>query len=279
VSAVRLSTVTLGTGSPIPDPERAGPSTLVRSDGTRVLVDAGRGVLLRLAAAGHLPRDLGAVVLTHLHSDHICDLNDVVTTHWVTSFEPTPLRLVGPVGTSEVVAGMLQMLRLDIGYRMAHHADLTWEPMVEVEEVAPGAELDLGDVHVVTGATAHRPVEPTIGLRFERDGAVVVLGGDGVPCAGLDALCAGADVYVQTVIREDLVRMLPFARLQDIVDYHSTVEQAAQTAARAGVGTLVLTHFVPALAPGQEDEWRHRAAEHFPGTIVVAADLTEVSVP
>jgi ribonuclease Z len=277
--SVRLSAVTLGTGSPIPDPNRAGPSTLVRSAGTRVLVDAGRGVLMRLAAAGHMPRDLSAVVLTHLHSDHICALNDVVTTHWVTSFEPTPLRLVGPVGTAEVVAGMLQMLRLDIGYRMAHHDDLTWQPIVEVEEVVPGDKLEIGDLHVVTGATAHQPVEPTIGLRFERDGAAVVLGGDGVPCDGLDGLCADADVYVQTVIREDLVRMIPFPRLQDIVDYHSTVEQAAQTAARARVGTLVLTHFVPALAPGQEQEWHQRAADHFPGTIVVAADMTEVQIP
>lgn len=279
MSAVRLAAITLGTGSPIPDAQRAGPSTLVRSDGTRVLVDAGRGVLMRLAAAGHLPRDLDAVVLTHLHSDHICGLNDVVTTHWVTSFEPTTLRLVGPVGTREVVAGMLQMLRLDIGYRMAHHDDLSWEPVIEVEEVAPGAELDIADLHVVTGATAHHPVEPTIGLRFERNGAVIVLGGDGVPCDGLDALCRGADVYVQTVIREDLVRMIPLPRLHDIVDYHSTVEQAAQTAARAGVGTLVLTHFVPAIPPGQEHEWHDRAAQHFPGTIVVAADLTEVPVP
>lgn|GEM_PF-5647593 len=78
----------------------------------------------------------------------------------------------------------------------------------------------------------------------------MVLGGDGVPCPTLDELCRGADAYVQTVVRDDLVRLVPSQRFQDILDYHSSVAQAAQTAARAGVSTLVLTHYVPALQPG-----------------------------
>jgi ribonuclease Z len=83
---------------------------------------------------------------------------------------------------------------------------------------------------------------------------------------------------VQTVIRDDLVRMVPVPRLQDILDYHSTVEQAADTAARAGIRTLVLTHYVPSMQPGQEDEWRARAAAHFAGDIVLGDDLTSVDL-
>jgi ribonuclease Z len=105
-----------------------------------------------------------------------------------------------------------------------------------------------------------------------------VIAGDTVPCDGLDRLCAGADVYVQTVIRADLVRQVPSARFQDVVDYHSTVEQAAQTATRAGVSTLVLTHYVPPIQPGQEDEWRARATQHFAGEVVLGADLTSVEL-
>jgi len=268
----------LGTGSPIPDPRRAGPSTLVAADGLTLLVDCGRGVAMRLAAAGVLPPMLDAVLLTHLHSDHITDLGDIVTTHWVMSTAPRPLIVYGPPGTSEVVAGTLASLAPDIRYRIDHHDDLTAGPDVRVTEVVPGDRFELGPATVTVGQTDHRPVEPTVAFRVEVGGRAAVLGGDGVPCSGLDTLCRGADAYVQTVIREDLVRSIPSARLQDILDYHSTVEQAADTAARAGVATLVLTHYVPPLQPGQEDSWRALAAARFDGTIVLGDDLTAVDL-
>ena len=127
----------LGTGSPLPNPDRAGPATLVRAGDATLLVDCGRGVVMRLTAAGVLPMGLSAVLLTHLHSDHITDLNDIITTHWVMSPGPTTLHVYGPAQTQLVVDGILAMLAPDLGYRVAHHADLTWTPIVEVHEVAP----------------------------------------------------------------------------------------------------------------------------------------------
>jgi ribonuclease Z len=268
----------LGTGSPLPDPRRAGPSTLVRTDGTCVLVDCGRGVLMRLTAAGVLPPMLHALLVTHLHSDHITDLNDVITTHWIMAPKGFALHVYGPPRTREVVDAILASLAPDLQYRLDHHADLTWTPDVVVTEVATGDRFTVGTATVTVGATDHRPVEPTVAFRIDDGGKSVVLGGDGVPCSGLDALCLGADAYVQTVIRDDLVRMVPNPRLQDILDYHSTVEQAGATATRAGVKTLVLTHYVPSLQPGQEDEWRRRAAAHFAGDIVLGDDLTSVDI-
>ena len=64
----------------------------------------------------------------------------------------------------------------------------------------------------------------------------------------------------------------------DVLDYHSSVEDAAQTAARNGVGTLVLTHPVPAPQPGTEPEWIALAAEHFDGTVILAHDLLTLDV-
>jgi ribonuclease Z len=268
----------LGTGSPIPDPSRAGPSTLVTTSDSLLLVDCGRGVLMRLAAAGALPPMLGAVLLTHLHSDHLTDLNDVITTQWVMSQEPTPLRIYGPPRTQEVVDATLAALAPDMQYRLAHHPDLTWTPVLEVTEVGPGDQFEVGSATVRVAATDHRPVEPTVAYRVEDGGRSVVLGGDGVPCAGLDGLCQGAGAYVQTVLREDRVRMVPNARFQDILDYHSSIDDAARTATRAGVATLVLTHYIPGLPAGQEDEWRAMAAAHFSGSIVVGDDLTAVEI-
>jgi len=270
---------TLGTGNPLPDPNRAGAATLVEAGGHRLLVDCGRGVLLRLAAAGTGPGQLSAVLLTHHHSDHITDLNDVITSTWVGQFAEAALRIVGPPGTQALVDRTLAMLEEDIGYRLAHHEDLTWSPQVEVTEVLEGPALDLGGVTVTAAPTDHRPVTPTVGYRIEYDGRSVVCAGDTVPCEGLDRLCQGADAYVQTVARRSAVEAVPVPRFQDILDYHSTLEQAADTAARNGVGTLVLTHLIPAPAPGSEQEWIDEAAAGFSGPIVLCEDLTTVEVP
>lgn len=273
-----IELVMLGTGSPIPDANRAGPSTLVRAGNCTFLIDAGRGVLLRLAATGIGAGQLTATLLTHLHSDHLTDLNDVITTRWITSFAPSPLMLVGPPGAQQVVDGILGSLRPDISYRLAHHDDLTWEPGVDVTELTDGVAYDDGATRVIAAPTDHRPVAPTVGYRIERAGHAVVVGGDTVPCDGLDRLVAGADVLVCTVIRDDLLKAVGIARLVDVCDYHSTVAQAAEVAARAGVGTLVLTHCVPPIPDGGEDEWQAIAAEVFGGEIVVAADLDRVTI-
>jgi len=279
----------LGTGSPMVDANRAGPSTLVRAGEQIFLVDCGRGVLQRAAAIGVGAAGLSALLLTHLHSDHITDLGDVITTRWVTTFVRTPLPIIGPPGTAAVVAATLEALAPDISYRIAHHADITEPPAIEVHEYTEGSVWNslvaseatgnqAGGVQIRVAPTDHRPVEPTIGFRIEYGGASVVLAGDSVPCESLDALAAGAGALVHTVIRKDLIAQVPQQRLKDILDYHSSVEEAAGTATRAGVGTLILTHYVPPLAPGQEDDWRALAASVFPRQIELGDDLHRVEV-
>src|SRR3984957_5638929 len=121
-----MQVIILGSGSPLPDPQRAGPATLVRTSVGDLLFDCGRGVLMRAAGAGSGAGGFRAVFLTHLHSDHVTGLNDRFTPRWVIPPPPNPLPAAGPMGTADLVAAMEAMLEPDIGYRLAHHDDLTW---------------------------------------------------------------------------------------------------------------------------------------------------------
>src|SRR3546814_5361089 len=160
-------------------------------------------LLMRTSAAGVGANQLTATLLTHLHSDHVTDLNDVITTRWVTTLVPTPLPLLGPPGTAGVVDGIHASLRHDVGYRLAHPDDLTWEPEVAVAEHTEGVVCEADGVRVVAAPTDHRPAAPTLAYRIEHRGHAVVLAGDTVPCEGLDELARGADVLVSTVVRDD----------------------------------------------------------------------------
>jgi len=273
-----MQVIILGSGGPLPDPDRAGPATLVRTAVGDLLVDCGRGVLMRAAAAGSGVGAFRAVLLTHLHSDHICDLNDVFTMRWVLSFAPSPLTVYGPPGTSELLRNTVAMLEPDIGWRIAHHDDLNWRPEAAVTEVERGTVFEDASVRVTAAPTDHAPVRPTVGYRIEDGGRSVVVAGDTVPCAGLDELCRDADVLVHTVVRRDIVEALGVPRLNDILDYHSDIQGAAQTAQRNGVRTLVLTHLVPAPGPGTEHEWIDQARAHFEGEVVLASDLSVVDL-
>lgn len=271
----------IGTGSPLPDPNRAGPCTLVKAgpeNGEHLLFDAGRGCVMRMPLAQTGPALLSALLVTHLHSDHLTAFNDILTTHWITAPKGAPLRVWGPPGIKHYVDHILLALGPDIQYRMNHHDDLNWEPNLEVVEVIPGESFLIGSSTISCFDTCHQPVEPTIGFRVENSGKVVAIAGDTIPCEGLDLLTEDADAYVQSVVRDDLVRQIPVPRLQDILAYHSSVAEAGHTAAKNNVKKLVLTHYVPAPQPEQYEEWVEIASAEFEGEVVMGDDLTTVVV-
>jgi ribonuclease Z len=166
------------------------------------------------------------------------------------------------------------MLHRDIAWRIDHHAHLSDPPEFDITEVEQGVAFERDGVRVLAEPTEHPPVSPTIGFRIEHEGKSVVIGGDSIPCGGLDRLCAGADMYVQTVLRTPLIR----SGLKEILSYHSSTEDAARTAAGAGVKTLVYTHMMPAPQAGAEQDWINDAKPYFDGEVILGTDLLTLTV-
>ena len=124
--------VILGTGTPIPDPDRTGPGVAIVVDSVAYLFDAGVGVVRRAAAAGRngvkpfAPRGattqpsprFDRLFLTHLHSDHTLGVADVIFTPWIQG-RIAPLDIYGPPGTSRLVNGILDGNAEDIAERLA----------------------------------------------------------------------------------------------------------------------------------------------------------------
>src|SRR5262252_4502949 len=126
----------LGTGCPQCDPNRLGPASLVQHEGRQLLIDVGSGATQRLVSAGSSGRALDAVLLTHLHSDHIVDLFQLVISSWHQGRQ-RPQRVFGPPGTKAFVDGLMALWQPELAQRIAHERRPSTAALaVEVVEIA-----------------------------------------------------------------------------------------------------------------------------------------------
>lgn len=274
-SPPKVEVILLGTGFPRPDAEHAGPSTAVVVGEKLFVVDAGRGVVMRLAATGIPLKGLRAVLLTHLHSDHTAGLPDLFNTSWIFG-RSAPLELYGPRGTKDLSDGLLRFFRQDIHIRR----DLTeMHPgtgaTIRTHTVREGVIYDDSDVRITAFAVDHRPVEPAFGYRFDAGGKSIVISGDTRPNENLIRHARDADILVhEAYLPEHFNRVDTPEVAARLKRYHTSAEEAGQVAQQAGVKLLVLTHLIPANA---EQTFLERARKHFPGKIVVGHDLMRFS--
>lgn len=256
-----------GAGGPMPDPQRAGPCTVVIAGQHVFVVDAGPGSIANILRSGIPIGQVEAAFLTHFHSDHIGALGELMLQRWVNGRHQQPLPVYGPPGTAEVVAGFNQAYQLDAGYRTAHHGPKIAPPEGAGGIARPFATPAPGEGLVVLSAEGltvtafrvdHGPVDPAVGYRFDYRDRSVVISGDTLPTANLVRFAKGADLLIHEALSPKLLAIVgrqakatSHANLaqimHDVINYHSTPRQAAMQAKRAGVGALLLNHITPPL--------------------------------
>lgn len=293
----RIEVVLLGTGAPLPNPDRCGAGNVIIAGGTRVLVDCGWGSARRLFAGGILPSTIDVACFTHMHSDHITDMADFIIMRW-TGGAQRPLTVYGPEGTRETMDGFMAALARDIGYRKAHHGDLLSDEgikMVVHEVPATGdaaAVATAGDLAIESFEVDHYPVVPALGFRFRRAATSVVISGDTRRCDSLVRAAADADLLVCEAMNigmmrgaadrvESLGNATTAGLLRDATEYHSPTEDVAAMARDARVKRLVLSHLIPAVPPSAEDAkaaFMSGMSDIYTGPIEMGYDLMRITV-
>lgn len=283
------TTVTLtGTGVPHPSPGRAGPGVLVRHRATALQFDAGRGTVLRLVEAGTMVHELDALFVTHVHSDHLVDLADLVMTRWIqaTLHPAGPLPIVAVDGQpTRFVARMLDPFVDDIAVRVEHvqdgPPDLDIRPFELPESPVVVWQSEDDTVRVEAVGVHHEPVREAVAYRIATPDGVVVVSGDTRVCDEVRDLATGADVLVHEACRMSamapLIAGTPF---ETIFDYHADTVALGRMAEDLEVGHLVLTHLIPpptdsASEQGFADDVREGG---YTGMLTVGHDLFTVDV-
>lgn len=295
-----LHAVFCGTGSPLPERQRAGPCFAVIA-GERVFVfDAGEGAAETLSLMGISPGDVEAVFLTHLHSDHFDGLAPLALQHWARATATEPLRVVGPVGVSRLAGGLNEAYAIDSAYRSAHHGPAIMPPSgagLRAEEFsvpqADGETLELfneGGVRILAFHVDHAPTD-AVGYRIEYAGRSVVVSGDTSRSRSLEIAARSADLLAHEVISPELDQIMHDAAtaaedesiatiFTDILDYHTTPEDAGRVATEAEVGALALTHFLPQTpVPGLTQVFVNEAKRTYRGPVYAMRDGDVISLP
>lgn len=297
-----MELVFLGTGASWPTARRNTSSVAVKRGDEVILFDCGEGTQRQFQRSKLSYMQTRRIFVSHLHADHYLGIPGLAQTMDLNERED-PLEVYGPPGSRKVLGPLLQLggrrsfdvsvtelvdgdvVELD-GYRVRAreltHTDTNLGYALE-EDPRPGRfdkerALELGVPEgplfseLQEGNSVETPegdvVEPGQVLGPERRGRKVVYSGDAQPCEATVELAEGADVLVHEATYA--------SDFEDANAYgHSTAQQAAYMARRAGVEKLFLTHISPRyddVTPLEEE-----AREVFPES-QVAEDLQDVVV-
>jgi ribonuclease BN (tRNA processing enzyme) len=255
----RTRVVLLGTGTPVPDPDRSGPATAIVIDDRAFLVDFGPGVVRRAQSAALVrtipalePGKLKVAFLTHLHSDHTAGYSDLIFTGW-TSGRTVPLEVYGPSGLNSMTEHILQAYRVDIETRTNPDGNQRRFPdgwKVNAHEIKPGVVYKDEKITVTAFATKH--AMESYGYRFDTPDRRIVISGDTNPVEETINACSGCDVLIHEAQPLELLAKMPESIQSFVAKYHTTTEQLAELAKKAHPKLLVIYHtvsFPPGIAP------------------------------
>jgi ribonuclease BN (tRNA processing enzyme) len=285
----KTQVVLLGTGTPLPDPDRSGPSTAIVVNGNAYVIDFGTGVVRQAAAARKRgvealePVNLKIGFLTHLHSDHTIGFPDIIFTPWVMG-RKAPLEVYGPPGTRDMAEHILKAYEADIQIRTGdlEHANTTGYK-VNVHEIQPGVVYRDPNVTVTAFAVHHGKWPHAYGYRFETRDRTIVISGDASPDAAILNNCHGCDVLIHEVYTQASFDLVSPEWKQYRLAYHTSSKELAEIAAKAKPGLLILYHRAnpgcdqartkKCREAGSEEQLLKEVRQAYSGKVVAGHDL------
>ena len=279
----------LGTGTPIPIPDRFGPSTLVEAGNQKLLFDAGRGATIRLRqisatkGTGTIMTKIDALFLTHYHSDHTLGIPDLWLTGWLGNSRKEPFRLIGPVGAKSLMANLESAYALDIKIRLEDE-QLPPEGIATVVEEfeKDGVVYDKDGVKVIAFTVDHgAAIKPAVGYRIEYKGRAVVISGDTRYSQNVIKYGTGVDLLIHEVCiaRPEL---LSNAYVQRVIAHHTSPREAGQVFSLAKPKLAVYSHLVflggSTVPPASVDDLVAGTRETYDGPLQVGVDLMSFEI-
>ena len=270
----------LGTGCPSVDYKRFGPSNLVSTNKARVLIDCGSGVTQRLNQLKISSADIDALLLTHLHSDHVVDLYQLIISSWH-SYRVKPWIIYGPKGTNNFVKKIMNAWKDERAQRIDYEARSSIKAFnIIVKEFKSVGNLKIKDLKITYFEVDHKPVKFAYGFNFFHDKKKLTISGDTKPCENIMKFGQGSDlllheVYIDGEIK-DTNKMRTKKTLHNVREYHTPSTMVGKVAKIANCKKLVLTHLVP--TKFNENNLKKTVKTDFGKNPIIGHDLLKINI-
>ena len=249
----------LGTSAALASAQRDNTSLVIEGGGAVVLLDCGGAAMHRLQRLGLDPHALSHVVITHVHVDHAYGLPSLVR----------QLMIAGRAAPLTVVCRPEHVEPLEALLRLFNVWGRPGEFPLQLLPIAPAvgaAAFTTGDLVVTTAPNAHGAM-PNFAVRLDAPGVrALVYSSDTLPSEAVVTLARGAGTLAHDASYSER------DRTGHVGTAHSTAAEAAEVAARAGVGRLLLTH-VGAEYHDDVDVLAAEARARFGGMVEVAEEM------
>ncbi len=284
VSAQSIYVRLLGTAGPSLNPNQAEAGLLVVAGSEVLLFDCGHGIPNRLAQVNRT--GVSKVFLTHVHSDHTEGLPELwMNENTWSARGNTPLSVWGPPelapdqpsGTADITNQLTTAFATNTHIRrdLVEHLPGGGITFQTTEIANEGVVYQNNGVTVTAFLVDHGVVKPAYGYRVDYQGYSVVFSGDTTFTPNLVKNAQGADVLVHEVLLSPLTAT---PQNDDILSYHSTPEQAAQTFTQAAPKLAVYTHIVDQTGGGAQGLINRTRAAGYTGPLEVGQDLTLIEI-
>ena len=239
----------LGTGCPSVDYKRCGSANLVSTKNTRILIDCGSGVTQRLNQAKISSINIDALFLTHLHSDHVVDLYQLIISSWH-SYRIKPWKIYGPKGTKKFVKKIMAAWAEERKQRILYESRASVKAFdIKITEFGSTGIYSFKDLKIKYFEVDHKPVKYAYGFSLFNKSKKLTISGDTRPCENLMKFAHKSDVLLHEVFIEGEIKetnkMRTKKTLHNVQKYHTSSSQVGKVAFITGCKKLVLTHFVP----------------------------------
>ena len=244
-----MKLILLGTGCPSVHSDRYGPSNLIYTNKSKILIDCGSGVTQRLVQAGYKGADIDYLLLTHLHSDHVVDFYQLIISSWH-QYRKKKWKIIGPIGTSKFLNSMMNVWKNERQLRISYEKRNSIEGFkLDIKEIKGEGEFKINDLLIQFFRVDHRPVINAYGYNFIKNGKKITISGDTKPCENLNKYANNSNILLHEVFIEDELKpikgMRNYKTIHNVKSYHTSSTEVGKIAKKVNAQNLVLTHFVP----------------------------------